>query len=98
MYSSSVRKNVPCFVKRQTAMPGDQPEIPARDDSMMHKTSPILRLVMALLVPACSGNSGGDASAALVCQGTSIVANEQNNYAFSSTLVFHPSPSPPKPN
>ena len=56
---------------------------------MKPKQNPIVFLLLALVVPACGSNEPG-ASAAVVCKGTSIVANELNNYAFSSTLTFPP--------
>jgi len=63
---------------------------------MTHKTSPIFLLVLALGAPACGSNGGGDPSTAVVCQGTNILANERNNYAFSSTLTFPPIAVAPK--
>jgi hypothetical protein len=63
---------------------------------MIHATSRIFLLVLALAVPACGSNGDGDAGTAVICQGTTIVANEQNNYAFSSTLTFPPIAVSPK--
>jgi len=65
---------------------------------MKPKKNPIVFLLLALAVPACGSNDSGgtDASAAVVCKGTSIVANEANNYAFSSTLTFPPIAVAPK--
>jgi hypothetical protein len=100
MYSAFVPPRVTYSAARPVSIAGASPEIPAREGSMMHsmmhKTSPIFLLVLALAIPACGSNGGSDASTTVACQGTNVVANERNNYAFSSTLTFPPIAVAPK--
>jgi len=62
------------------------------------RAASVVLLLSVLAVPTCGGNNsdGTDAGAVAVCKGTSVVANERNNYAFSSTLNFPPIAVAPK--
>ena len=58
----------------------------------------LARIACAAVSAAVIGCGGGDSAQPIACEGASIVANESNNYAFSSTITLPPVTVAPKTN
>lgn len=63
---------------------------------MTNTRSTLLLLPFLALAASACGGGGTNDGGAVTCFGTSITANEVNNYAFSSTLTFPPIAVAPK--